>query len=438
MTASDYPEAPQPPAGAAELRGFVSGWLPVLMVSLTFLSRPMSAAGVPSVVNFLHFLVCPPMLLLLARWDRLPKDCRRLLGLSGLLFVEIVLSAALNGAGIINVVLLAVMLLEPFLLLAVFSAGIWTEQAISRFERVFFGCFALNLAMALGQWALLGLRNDEVTGLFLEMGAGAHLSGAFALLPAAFILARRDRGTKAMRVLPMALALGVIKACDSKQVLAAFILGMLLATLGQLGFTRIRPRVILAAILLVVSAQIALPVYSPMFRHVFSEDTMLLVLRLKLVGPAIIAREITNPLQYVFGIGPGHGFSRLAWLAPVYREYLEPLGLTESNVFDKVFFISDNFWLSSHAQGSSAFSPLHSYGATLGDLGWCGLALYLATWGLVWRMCADSWIERAVLATALVLGVTFMWLEEPPFILCVTGCLGMGWQRRRRKEPVRS
>ena len=106
--------------------------LVLFALAVVLFSRILEAAGAPSVINFVHFALVP-VTLGLASFVIGPELRGILTGLCALLAV-ILLSALVNGAGAINVVLEFLLLAEPFMLLGAIVSVPWSSSSIRRFR----------------------------------------------------------------------------------------------------------------------------------------------------------------------------------------------------------------------------------------------------------------------------------------------------------------
>lgn len=145
----------------------------------------------------------------------------------------------------------------------------------------------------------------------------------------------------------------------------------------------------------------------------------------------IIISYFNSYLNWFLGLGPGHTVGRLGWLIPDYLQYLKPLGVTTSPIFDAVFTAQQENYYANAKTGSSLYSLLFSWAGVWGDLGIIGLVSYIYLWFLVWRnICADD-LSRFYLLTVFVFGIVFSWMEEPGYMLFVTSLIGLQWQKHQ-------
>ena len=150
----------------------------------------------------------------------------------------------------------------------------------------------------------------------------------------------------------------------------------------------------------------------------------------------IINSYYHSPLNWLFGLGPGHTIGRLGWLIPDYIQYLQPLGVTSTPITEAIFDVNDTHPLTNAKTGSSMFSLTFSWAGVWGDLGFLGLGVYLYLWYIVWcQLCLDN-ISKFFLINVLVFGGIFSWMEEPGYMLFIASLIGIHWQEHQLKQKT--
>jgi len=90
-----------------------------------------------------------------------------------------------------------------------------------------------------------------------------------------------------------------------------------------------------------------------------------------------------------------------------------------------------NHWMSNSVTGSSMWALTFSFAGIWGDLGVLGVVVYLLSWGFVWKyVCFDD-VSRYLVATVIVFGAAYAWLEEPAYMLFVVSLIGLRYQRHQ-------
>ena len=419
-----------------------SSSLVLLTYASTFFSRAIAAVGVPSVINFLHFgtiLVVFGLVLFQAQTKSGSRIAKQLLFSLLVLLCIIIASALVNNAGVINVVLDFLLVGEPFLLLVAIVSIPMTSASLKQFRFwlmlfAFIHVFAAYFQYYILHWRKMG-GPDAIKGIFLNQGAGHHVGGSIALTAAIYFFVVFKTIPIWLRTL-VAVAFGYeLILCDAKQVFIEF-----LAALVILGFTKFKSyREALQYFVITIVAvgfvywvgQIA---FSGSLSFWGNPERLRKAFEAKFSVFYIINSYYDSPLNWLFGLGPGHTIGRLGWLIPDYQEYLQPLGVTSSPVTQAIFAENDTNPLSNAKTGSSMFSLTFSWAGVWGDLGILGLGTYLYLWFLVWcRLCVDN-LSKHLLLVVLISGLIFSWMEEPSYMLFMVILIGLQWQERQIKQ----
>lgn len=406
-----------------------------LTLATVMFSRVLTATGAPAILDFFHFIVVPLVFVLLCLVTR-PQILDAVAGMFAFGTV-ILVSALVNSAGMVNAVLEFLLLAEPFLLLlAIFSVQ-WSSSSIKQFRFWLLFFVGVHVALAFSQRFVLGLTGDDVKGVFLDMEAGHHVAGAVALSAAVYFFVAPPIKSMWFRVAVAVLCAAVVVLSDAKQIIAVFLVSLL-----ALGFIKWRNVGTVFRYMAILTAAAGATVLSaitifPRLTDWTRMDQIIAGLQQKSTVFPIIASFYNSPLNWLFGLGPGHTIGRLGWLLPDYSQYLRPLGATSSPVTQAILRANETNWLSNPETGSSVWSLMFSWAGVWGDLGLVGLATYLLLWWFVWRkFCLDD-LSKFFLITILVFGITFSWMEEPGYMLFVVSLIGLRWQEyQSRKERI--
>lgn len=426
----------------------------VLFVFATaFFPRVLSAMGLPVAINFLHFLTIPLLcgfaLTRVSRrsWEQVLIGRKLFISLASL-FTVIITSALLNSSGLINILLEFLLLGEPFILLLTLVCIFLTPADVKQIH-VWLLRFALvNYAYAFGQYFVLKLglgfsilgqvlvgvpKNvfaDNIKGVFVGQGAGHVVGASVSLSFAVYYYVTAKSSPLWFRILLIILALIHIVISDAKQVLLVFLVALILFLFTKLNnFIEIL-RYLLITLgfigLLIWAGNTIFPALTTWLDIKFLEEG---ILNLKLSVFQIIVSHYTSPLNWVFGLGPGHTVGRLGgWIVWEYQELLQPFDLTTSSASKAVWSAVANTWIGSR---SSLFSPLFTWAGMWGDLGILGLAVYLYTCLFIWsKVCLDD-LSRFLLLTIGVFGLIFSQMEEPGYMLLMAMLIGLQWHRNK-------
>jgi hypothetical protein len=139
-----------------------------------------------------------------------------------------------------------------------------------------------------------------------------------------------------------------------------------------------------------------------------------------------------SALNWLIGLGPGHTVGRLGgWMVWEYKSLLAPLGLTTSKASVAVWSATNASWLGNK---SSWFSPLFGWAGIWGDLGFAGLGTYLYLWWTVWKKACIGDLSKFFTLTILVYGFIMTQIEEPGYMLYMTGIIALCWQTQQQRE----
>jgi hypothetical protein len=431
-----HPDA-QRVAGAPGRLAGLSTDLAIVALAIAMFARVITAAGAPALVNFLHFPVTLGAALLMAPRIR-DRDSKWLVGGIYLLLLVAVSSAFLNGAGLVNAVLDFLLLAEPFLLLLLLTSSAMPPTQLRRFRRSLLSIASIHVALVYYQYFALGLRTDDVKGVFLAQGAGHHVAGAVALTTAAYLLTSPLLPSAPLRVAASAFCALVVYFSDAKQVTLVFLGSLFLISLRKLRIGAVARR--LSAACLVCVAFFGMARTFPELVHGAGwgkVDNVAEGLRHKFSVFPLLESHSRSPLNWLLGLGPGHTCGRLGELIPDYAAQLRPLGVTTSPVTTEVIRLRESSHLSRRGVGSSLWSPFFFWSGLVGDLGLAGLTCIMVLWSLVWRHARDD-LTRFLTINALLFGIVFSWLEEPGYTLFVMAMIALLRQQALHAEPDHS
>jgi hypothetical protein len=418
---------------------FTSSDLVIFAFATAFFPRVLAGVGIPTLINFLHFLVVPLVCFYVLGQAKF-RDPRQwiiakniLIGLF-LLLAIMLLSALVNNAGIINVFLDYMLLAEPFLLLLAVICISMSPESVEKFKTRWLKFSLINLLFALCQILVLRLNNqnaDLIKGVFVEQASGhvvgASVSMAFAVY---YFATAKQQAIWIRSAIAFATLFHIVKA-DAKQVLAVFLLALILLIFLKSGsiiqFLQYIFLVVIFAALIVVLA-------NTVFRALLiwaDFSVQIEGMQLKFSSFTILPTFYKSPFNWLIGLGPGHTIGRLGgWMVWEYRSLLGPLGLTSSKASVAVWSATNASWLGNK---SSWFSPLFGWAGIWGDLGFLGLGTYLYLWWIVWKKACLNDLSKFFTLTILVYGFIMTQIEEPGYMLYMTGLIALCWQTQQAK-----
>ncbi len=411
-----------------------------------FYSRIIATTIHISLLNLAHFIVVPSVCII-ALFTTSIRDqkqislCFALLTGLFILFGVTIASALINNAGLINAIVSFMMLGEPFIFLLAISCISMSIKSYTKVRNCLFWSVGINFLLATIQKPLIdsgrlsagGLDGtDGCGGVFFVSGAGNYVSATISVVFALYFFASH-RGRLWIKLAVASAALFHILFADSKQIVLAYGVAWMLLTLISTK-DLLKTLKLLAALLFVVFAGIwsvhnveALNAYSSWARPELYEPDGL-AWYAKFYAARSIVSQYDSPLNWLFGLGPGHTVSRLgAWFLRDYASILGPLGSTRTSIGSDAMDFVANFWLTS---GSSLFSPIFGWAGIWGDLGLLGLGTYLYLGYLVWKNFGLDDTLKVTLLSVFVMGFIFTQMEEPGYMLSVAYILGLPWQEK--------
>ncbi|MEO0770177.1 MAG: hypothetical protein AAFY72_12235 [Cyanobacteria bacterium J06649_4] len=420
----------------------------------SFLSRALDTLGAPSTINFLHFATVPIAVVVALSSTKVKSSNQRtsieLLLLSILLFLGVILiSALINDAGIINMLLSFLLWTEPFgLLLAILclpTTGIIVNRLRTWITYAFFAhtLLAFFQHYVLHYYRLSGAQ-DNIQGIFYRSGAG-HVVGASVALTFGLYYAFTAKTS------PLWLRLGVVAAtfwhmilADAKQVLLSMFVGGALLLLFKLNdLSKALQYIALGAIVCMffcwgIENLSAFSAFKTWMRpEIYGADGEATLL--KSATFRIVPQFYQSPLNWIFGLGPGHSVDRLGgWMIREYWNLLGPLGATTHQASIDVWLAVIESWLGDQ---SSMFSPLFGWAALWGDFGFVGLASYLFICFITYTRICLSDISKFMALTIFAVGWVFSQMQEPSYMMSMSMLIGLNWhehisQRQHKQQPT--
>ena len=421
-------------------KGFIrSTKLTLLAFCSGFLSRCLSALKFPGVINLVHLFAVPAVCIFVLSTVR-TKNAKQIsisksliVGLF-LFLISVFISALINDAGVINAVIGFLLLAEPFmLLLTMISLPLAAERC--EWFRMWFVRFCLfHTFLAFVQNYILHFNRlegleDNIQGIFYRSGAG-HVVGASVALTFGVYYFLTAKTTLSIRIAVAFATFWHMLLADAKQVLLCLLIAGGLFLLTKL--KDIREAIKYTAIAMVIIVTLfwclenvpAFSAFNTWIRpEIYGPDGE--ATRLKMATFRIVPQYFNSPLNWWFGLGPGHTVGRLGgWMMDVYWDLLSPLGATKSEASGAVWTAIAASWLGDQ---SSLFSPMFGWAGIWGDYGPVGLGFYLYLSFLVWRnICKDDFSKYCMICV-FVFGLIFSQMEEPGYMLFIAYLIGLRW-----------
>lgn len=415
--------------------------LSLIALSTVFFARTVDALGAPSLTNFAHFALVPIACGFALCSTRI-RDRRQIAAVGAVMaalaifFMVNLTSALLNGAGLINVVLNFLLFTEPFMMLITITSLPLSGERIQQLKN-WVAIFALyNLALVYYQQYVLGQVNpDFLYGAFFSV-AGATVSSIVSLIFAIYYLFSEKTRPLWIRLAIVGVVFWQIIISDTKLVLGSFILGFILFSLSKIS-TKSLIYIISGAFLFLFFfwALDNIPFFAPYALWIKPDQLMDFdseFYRAKLMAFEKVPEYYDSAMGYIFGLGPGHGVSRLGgWMMEKYSYLLDPIGATHPFLEMRTDIMIAAAEESRDVMGTAMYGPLFSWAGLWSDLGILGLVSYVFIWMTVWRCyCLHDFSRLLVMAT-FVTGLFPGYLEEPGSMLFTTFVIGLWWHEQR-------
>jgi hypothetical protein len=419
-----------------------------------FYPRLLDSIGFPSTINFVHFIIVP-FTFGVAIFTTTVKNKKQInitweIAVGCLLFFGVnVGSALLNRAGVINVFLQFVLLTEPYMLLLAIICLPLSQAHLVKLRAWFLISAAINVVLAIAQYFLMTARilpvysmslPDNVQGVFYLTGAGNYVSASISIAAALYYFLDAKKVTVGFRVFWLLAAFYQLLISDSKQILIVFAIAWALLVLTKFDkvdkflFYVVAFTLFLTAFFWAVENLDfeALSAFKYWFGRTELYGTDGEAVNAKMAGANIIISYFKSPLNWWFGLGPGHTIGRVGgWILRDYAPLLAPLSPTIHPATQEIWNALNSNWL---VLESSMFAPIFSWVGLWGDLGFLGLGAYFFLAAVTWRrLCKDD-LSKLLMLTMLVYGCIFTQVEEPGQSLTVALMIGLQWHQRQNRR----
>ena len=426
-----------------------SSTLLLLAFITVFFPRVLDTLGAPSLVNFFHFAIVP-FAFIVALFQTRTKNRNQisiskelicgLLILLGVMFA----SALLNKAGFINVILNYFLLAEPFMFLVGIVCIPMSQASFQRFRSWIVKFSGFHIFLALAQKVLLtagilktttmGILQDNIQGVFYLSGSGHVVGASVAISFGLYYFSSLKNNPLWLRASVFFAAFMQLLFSDAKQVLLVCLVSwgiLILLRVKDIGKTL---QYLIGAVLFgivfwwcVQNIELFRSFKTWMRPEIYGPDGEATLL--KSASIRIIISHFESPLNWLLGLGPGHTVGRLGgWMLPKYSDLLAPLGATIHPASKQVW---DYVWSSWLGPATSMFSPLFGWAAIWGNIGFLGLGAYLYLGSIVWRRIGVDDFSKFSILNVIVNGFIFSQMEEPAYMLVVTGLIALKWQEKQ-------
>jgi hypothetical protein len=412
-----------------------------------FFSRVLDTFGAPSVINFAHFATVPFAVWVAFTKSRIRDRVQReavysIIAWTIALLSVMLISALLNNAGNINVILSFLLWVEPFLLLIAILCLPNQSELIVRLKRWTLCSFAIHTFLAFVQYYVLRLyrlpgMEDNIQGVFYRSGAGHVVGASVALTFSIYWLVTGKRFPLWLRGVFFLATFWHMLLADAKQVLLSLLVGGVLLLITKL------KSIAEAFKYLIIAVVIGLTLYW-CIENLEAFRAFKTWMRPEIYGPqgeATLLKSATfrliptfydSNVNWLFGLGPGHTVDRLGgWMWGEYWHLFGPLGATTHPASGAVWGAVGASWLGDQ---SSMFSPLFGWAAIWGDFGIVGLAVYLGLCGVVYQKVCINDISKFMMFSVFAVGLIFSQMQEPGYMMSIALLIGLNWHEQKLKH----
>ena len=416
-------------------------WCVLLLLSSVVSRTLVVLAGLPAILNFVHYPIAFGMGLASLRYPRDPQSSRSSPGawILGLLVLSLVsLLAAFSHP--VRAVVFLVILGEP--LVVMFAIHRWAPGTTEHLDVLKKTCIALlAVEIAVGLWQGLSVGwGDDVKGTLMDQSAGAHvLAGLFAI--GVFLILSRVLAGRMSRGLGLVMSgamVAMILAADARQVLLTMAVGVVaIGVLGRpgvrAGLKRVSDWSLGRAVMALAVAAVSLFVFEQIFPGSF-ERARGLAKYDELAEVQLIEDRWGEPVTLIFGSGPGTSGSRASLLlTPGQFKEDSPLAALDLPPTELGLEIAAES--RSQSFGGSSESAASTSLGILGDLGLVGFFamayLFVRLWFVLGR---GGWLSTAARgALIMTAGLIFVdnWLEYPEFAVPLSVLAGLALRESR-------
>ena len=412
----------------------------IFLITVSFLfTRVLVFVGLPSSINHIHYL----LIFMSYLWSLAFIRDSQNISLNKLIFLFvlfILVSTLYNKISKFNFIVYTLIILEPFFYYT-FLIRVKLSLTDQKFIKKIIILFSfLNTLICYIQYFIYNLRNDDVQGLFINLGAGHHVAGFVATLTATYVffLTKLNNYIKFTIIL---ILVSVNILSDAKQVVLSFVIALSIFYLIK--FFKIKNityilKILFNTGLMIILIYILYSINKVYFSPYFSKniDEIKEGLNLKFSIFELFRYYHYSYLNNFFGLGPGQTTSRLAIMIPDYQNFLF-FNFSINELTNKIWIFQQSNYITATSTGSSLFAPFFFWGGIYGDIGSVGVLIYLILWQQILKL--NEYDEYSIFLVILVLlkGIVFNWPEEPAFILFIVSLLAIRFYEIKNSKDIK-
>jgi len=405
-----------------------SYYLILYTVIFTIFTRLIGSLGLPRIFNHFHYILL--ILNIFYYIYILKKSDQSLSIIFFWLNICLIVSSLINNVSKYNFIIDFLILFQPLIIILILLGINFKEEEKKFIFKILILITILNSFFVYVQYFYLGLRNDDVHGIFIDLGTAPHTAAGFNFISSLLVFFYSDMNNF-KKTLLLAFFLSVIILTST--------LTMFLSILITIGFMIIYKnknffKIVIYFSILFFGLIIILYLIkdTEIYKIRFSPEKFLipyldaLVYKYKIFF--FLNENFLDIKNLLFGLGPGHSISRLSLMIPRY-DYL--LDFTSTRMSEIVFNIQQLNYYSNLYTGSSFFSLFFFSAGIYGDLGIIGFLLYYLFWFRLYLINKNNVLNKLIIVNILVLSFIFQWLEEPAFICYLALILGVNFKKEK-------
>ena len=414
---------------------FLSYKLILSILIFSFLSRLFTYfLPIPNITNLLVFPILSLFFLLF--YPTVTSSYEQRNNILIFFFSLITLSSTfINNIPFINWFFFIIVICFPFFLFKFISCLDKNLYLIQKIHKILFTLILINILVSLFQYFILGLRVDDIKGLFLGQGLGHHINGVINFFYSIYFFSLNKKNLKLKHLVIISLCLFTNFISDTKTIiLAALVIAIIMPIILLIGYVRAKPfrenkifflsfffSLLTILLIYLISKFINIPSISHVNYNYLSYG---LISKFKFFS-YVNFQELKN---YLLGYGPSMATSKIAYMSNITERYDYLLSFLGFNYSDLTIFIQkkelSNF-ITHPTTGSSLFQLTFSHGAVIAEVGYLGFLLYLFLLINTFKSFIIDYFSFLIVLIIILMGFIFTWLEESifiVFILCLLIC----------------
>ena len=403
----------------------------IIIFFSVFFSRSLVALGFPGILNHLHYLIV--LIVFLLNHRSIINTETNFKSNVLLLFFLIIVSSFYNFVSISNLIIYSLIILEPFLVILIILSFNFDENKIKKLTNILIFFAILNTFVAIFQYLILGYRVDFVQGIFLGLGTGAHTTAAFSATAALYLYFSNIDISNLKKILLVIFLSTPTILGSANQIILIFTIVLSFYLLYQiLTQKKLKNFYIFLVWCSVVFVGFNYVTQTQWYSNVTTGREIYDIIDAIIYKYKVFAflSEDFDFFNYLIGLGPGHGTSRLALMIPNYSF----LDFSSTGVAQKIISIGNESYLNHPITGSSIFSLVFFAPGLYGEIGLLGSLMYLYIWIKINKFSIHNKIVFIFIMIIIALGSIYQWPEEPAFMIYISSFIAIQIAQTKTKK----